>query len=67
MTAIRNQYVAQYQVLAEIGLMTAQHLNLGVPIYNPDSNTQAITKKQIGKFGKKRIKLFEKLKKRNGG
>lgn len=66
-TAIRNQYVAQYQVLAEIGLMTAQHLNLGVPIYNPDSNTQAITKKQIGKFGKKRIKLFEKLKKRNGG
>ena len=66
-TAIRNQYVAQYQVLAEIGLMTAQHLNLGVPIYNPDTNTQAITKKQIGKLGKKRIKLFEKLKKRNGG
>lgn len=66
-TAIRNQYVAQYQVLAEMGLMTAQHLNLGVPNYNPDVNARAVTKKQIGNLGEKRIKLLEKLKKRNGG
>lgn len=65
--AIRNQYVAQYQVLSEMGLMTAQHLNLGVPIYNPDVNARAVTKKQTGILGEKRIKLLEKLKKRNGG
>lgn len=66
-TAIRNQYVAQYQVLANMGLMTAQHLNLGVPIYNPDVNARAVTKKQIGNLGEKRLKLLDKLKKRNGG
>ena len=65
--AERNQYVAQYQVLSEMGLLTAQHLNLGVPIYNPDVNFQAVTKNKIGNLGLKRIKLFEKLKKRNGG
>jgi outer membrane protein len=65
--AIRDQYVAQYQVLTEMGLMTAEHLNLGVPIYNPDVNTRAVTKKQLGNLGEKRNKLFEKLKKRNGG
>ncbi len=64
--AIRDQYVAQYQVLSEMGLLTAQHLNLGVPIYNPDVNTRAVTKKQIGNLGEQRIKLFEKLKKRKG-
>ncbi len=66
-TAIRNQYVAQYQVLSEMGLMTAQHLNLGVPIYNPDVNARAVTKKQLGNLGEKRLKLLDKLKKRNGG
>jgi outer membrane protein len=65
--AIRDQYVAQYQVLTEMGLMTAEHLNLGVPIYNPDVNTRAVTKKQLGTLGEKRNKLFDKLKKRNGG
>ena len=65
--AIRDQYVAQYQVLTEMGLMTAEHLNLGVPIYNPDVNARAVTKKQLGILGEKRIKLFDKLKKRNGG
>jgi len=61
-----QEYVAQYQVLSEMGLLTAQHLNLGVPIYNPDVNTRAVTKKQIGNLGEQRIKLFEKLKKRKG-
>lgn len=64
--AIRDQYVAQYQVLSEMGLMTAQHLNLGVPIYNPDVNARAVTKQQLGILGEKRIKLFDKLKKRKG-
>ena len=65
-TAIRDQYVAQYQVLAEMGLLTAEHLGLGVPIYNPDVNTAASNRQQLGILGDKRIKLLEKLKKRKG-
>lgn len=65
-TAIRDQYVAQYQVLGEMGLLTAEHLGLGVPIYNPDVNAAASNRQQLGILGDKRIKLFEKLKKRNG-
>lgn len=65
-TAIRDQYVAQYQVLAEMGLLTAEHLGLGVPIYNPDVNAAASNRHQLGILGDKRIKLFDKLKKRKG-
>lgn len=30
-----TQYVAYYQVLASMGLLTADHLNLGIPTYDP--------------------------------
>jgi len=62
--AIRDEYVATYTVLAEMGLLTAQHLNLGVPIYNPDVNYAKVTKKQASPLGLKRLKIFDKLKKR---
>lgn len=68
-TSIRDQYVATYQILASMGLLTAKHLNLGVDIYDPDINTRAVTRQQLGdlpKINKKRIELFEKLKKRRG-
>ncbi|MCP5087582.1 MAG: TolC family outer membrane protein [Rhodobacteraceae bacterium] len=65
--SIRDEYVATYLVLAEMGLLTAQHLNLGVPIYNPEDNYSNVSKKQRNPLGNKRIKLFEKLKKRKGG
>ncbi|MEM9851450.1 MAG: TolC family outer membrane protein [Pseudomonadota bacterium] len=65
-TAIRDQYVATYQVLSSMGLLTAEHLNLGVDIYNPDINTRAVTNKQLGILGDKRLKLFDKIKKRRG-
>jgi len=32
----RDAYVAAYQVLESVGLMTVEHLNLGIPSYNPD-------------------------------
>ncbi len=66
-SAIRDEYVAVYSILSEMGLLTAEHLQLGVPIYNPDVNyskSQAIQKNPLGEF---RIKLFDKIKKRKGG
>lgn len=65
-TSIRNQYVATYQVLASMGLLTAKHLNLGVDVYDPDNYTKAVTRQQLGPLGSKRIKMFEKLRKRHG-
>jgi outer membrane protein len=65
-SAIRDQYVAQYQVLSEMGLLTAEHLGLGVPIYNPAVNYNAVTTKQLGVLDGRRLDIFNKLKKRNG-
>ncbi|MCP5074395.1 MAG: TolC family outer membrane protein [Rhodobacteraceae bacterium] len=65
--AIHDEYVATYLVLSEMGLLTAQHLNLGVPIYNPEVNFSNVKAKQKDPLGLKRIKLFEKLQKRRGG
>ncbi|MBV1865070.1 MAG: TolC family protein [Rhodobacteraceae bacterium] len=62
--AIRNEYLATYSVLSEMGLLTAQHLKLGVPIYNPDVNYAKVTKNQANPLGLKRLKIFDKLKKR---
>ncbi|MEM7440208.1 MAG: TolC family outer membrane protein [Pseudomonadota bacterium] len=68
-TSIRDEYVATYQVLAAMGLLTARHLNLGVDIYDPDVNTRAVTRHQLGnlpKLDKKRRELLEKITKRRG-
>ena len=65
-TAIRDQYVAVYQVLAEMGLLTAEHLNLGVEIYNPDVYTRAVTREQIRPLDDKRLQIFNKIKRRRG-
>lgn len=32
-----SRYVANYQVLAAMGLLTAQHLKLGIPTYDPEA------------------------------
>ena len=66
-SSIRNEYVAAYAVLAAMGLMTAEHLNLGVPIYNPDVNYAKSLTIQNNPLGIKRTKLFDKIQSRNGG
>jgi outer membrane protein len=37
-----NRYVGVYQVLASMGLLTADHLNLGVPTFDPESYYNAV-------------------------
>jgi outer membrane protein len=63
-TAIRNEYVSAYGVLAAMGLLTVEHLGLGVESYNPDVNYQAVS--GVNKFGAQRQKMMDKLKILNG-
>jgi outer membrane protein len=37
-----NRYVGIYQVLSSMGLLTAEHLNLGVPIFDPNAYYNAV-------------------------
>lgn len=47
-TAQRNKIVAAYQVIAATGRMTARHLGLSVPIYDPSVNTRRARGKLFG-------------------
>lgn len=40
--SIRDEYVAAYELLSSMGLLTVGHLNLGIPVYNPEVNYQAV-------------------------
>ncbi|MSU89756.1 TolC family outer membrane protein [Rhodobacteraceae bacterium 2CG4] len=37
-TSLRDEYVAAYQLLSAMGLLSVEFLNLGIPTYNPDVN-----------------------------
>ncbi len=62
--AIRDEYVSAYGVLSAMGLLTVEHLGLGVESYNPDVNYQTVS--GVNKFGAQRQKMMEKLKILNG-
>jgi hypothetical protein len=47
-----------------MGLLTVEHLGLGVESYNPDVNYQAVS--GVNKFGAQRQKMMDKLKILNG-
>lgn len=63
-SAIRDEYVNAYGVLSAMGLLTVDHLQLGIPSYNPDVHYSKVN--GVKKFGAKRKGLFDKLKKRKG-
>ncbi len=62
--SIRNEYVSAYGVLSAMGLLTVEHLGLGVESYNPDVNYQTVS--GANKFGAQRQKMMDKLKILNG-
>ncbi len=41
-TAIANLEVANYSLLASMGLLTVEHLNLGIPVYDPAAYYNAV-------------------------
>lgn len=60
-SSIRNQYVAAYSVLAQMGMLTTENISLRVKAYNPDTNYSIVNGNN--KTNKK-FKLLEKLQKR---
>jgi outer membrane protein len=49
-TAQRDEYVAAFNLLASMGLLTVKYLNLGIPTYNPEINLQAVENGPINGF-----------------
>jgi len=61
-SAVRDEQVQAYNVLSEMGLLTAKSLRLNVELYDPKANyNRVITESPLGS---KRINLLEKLTKR---
>jgi outer membrane protein len=40
--ASANLYVSQYQLLSAMGLLTADHLHLGIPTFDPSAYLNAV-------------------------
>ncbi|MGY9053601.1 MAG: TolC family protein, partial [Rhodobacterales bacterium] len=61
-SALRDEQVQAYKVLAEMGQLTASSLGLNIKLYDPTLDYNKIVIKSP--LGKARIKLLEKLKNR---
>lgn len=50
----RDEYVAAYNILAAMGLLTVQHLNLGIPVYDVHEHYKRVEKAPVNRlFGRK--------------
>jgi len=57
-----QRYVAVYQVLATMGLLTVDHLKLGIPAYDPEAYYGAVEKAPSHSVqGKKLDRILEKI------
>ena len=65
--SIRDEQVAAYDVIAEMGQLTAEALNLPVELYDPTAQAEAQKEAAKAKspLGLKRLNLLEKLRARN--
>lgn len=60
-SSIRDEYVSAYQLLSAMGLLTAEHLKLGVDSYDPDLYYNAVQRAPIRTpRGEKLDKLIER-------
>jgi len=62
-TSQRDAYVAAYGVLNAIGLLSVEHLGLGIPAYDPDVNYNRV---QSGPYSTVRGGIVDKLRDRYG-
>lgn len=60
-SAQRDEYVAAYTVLAQMGLLTAEHLGLGIETYNPNVNYKKV---HAAPFDTQRSDTLDKILKR---
>jgi outer membrane protein len=62
LVAEANRYLAVYQVLAAMGLMTVEHLQLDVPVYDPEAYYGAVEKAPAHSAqGKKLDRILDKI------
>ncbi len=59
--ARRNEYVAHYAVLRAMGLLTVEHLNLGIESYNPDIYFRQVQRAPVGGYD---TSVVEKIRQR---
>jgi len=57
----RDEYVAAYQLLSTMGLLTVEHLNLGIPTYDPEAYHNKV---QNGPYSTVEGSILEKLRDR---
>ncbi len=50
-SAQRDEYVAAYNLIAAMGLLTTEYLNLGIDRYDPNVNYEAVNAKPLSKEG----------------
>lgn len=55
-----DRYVAVYSVLAAMGLLTVDHLQLGIPTYDPEAYYDAVKSAPSSTQGKKLDKILKK-------
>ncbi|MEM7614489.1 MAG: TolC family outer membrane protein [Pseudomonadota bacterium] len=60
-SSLRDEYVAAYQLLSAMGLLTVKHLNLGIPTYDPDVNFNRV---QSGPYSTVEGTILDKLRDR---
>ncbi|MEM9794756.1 MAG: TolC family protein, partial [Pseudomonadota bacterium] len=60
-SSLRDEYVAAYQLLSAMGLLTVKHLNLGIPTYDPDVNFNRV---QNGPYSTVEGSILDKLRDR---
>lgn len=56
-----NRYLGNYQLLSSMGLLTVEHLKLGIPTYNPEAYYNAVKNAPASLQGKKLDRVMEKL------
>ncbi|VDC32099.1 TolC family outer membrane protein [Pseudogemmobacter humi] len=59
-----SRYVAVYQILSAMGLLTVEHLNLGIPTYDPESYYNAVKNAPATSVQGKKL---DRILKRQGG
>lgn len=60
--AVADQYIATYALLASMGLLTAEHLKLGIPLYDPAAYYDAVKDAPTRKVSPQGEKLDRVLK-----
>jgi outer membrane protein len=57
-----NRYIATYALLARMGLLTVEHLNLGIPTYDPSAYYNAVRNAPVGSISQQGTQLDNLLK-----